>query len=163
MLYHIPILISHISDTFLLNSNNLVGTIRDSFDLFTNLTFLDVSDNTFSGAIPSSLLDIPTLSNLYLHENAFSGTIPSNYGNSPSLRDLYLSSNKLTGTIPELSVGQMPVLNELLLDNNMLEGRMPNSICNLRSLGRLEDLWADCRGTPPEVECSVPDCCTACF
>ena len=140
-----------------------MGTIRDGFEPLTKLNFSDFSNNRFTGVIPSSLFDIPTLTNLYLNGNAFSGVIPPNYGNAPSLRDLYLSSNQLTGTVPEISIGQLPVLNEFLVDDNMLEGSMPNSVCNLRSLGRLEDLWADCRGFPPEVECSIPDCCTACF
>lgn len=127
------------------------------------MNFTDLSSNQLSGNIPSSLFELPLLTNVYLNNNAFSGQIPTNIGNAPNIRDLYLSTNQLTGTVPEIQLGQLPFLNEFLLNANRLTGTMPNSVCNLRSEGDLEDLWVDCGGAPPEVECSLPECCTACF
>ena len=162
-LFCLVVLYSFFPETLLLNNNQLEGTIRDAFEPFNNLNFTDLSNNQLAGSIPSSLFEVPTLTNLYLNNNRFSGMIPANFGNGKNLRDLYLSSNQLTGEIPEIGVGQFPFLNEFLLEDNFLTGSMPNSICDLRSSAELEDLWTDCRGSPPEVECSVPDCCTACF
>lgn len=146
-----------------MNQNNFTGTIRDAFEPFTRLNFTDFSSNMLTGSIPASLFDIPVISNLYLNQNRFSGTIPTNYGNAKSLRDLYLFGNQLTGTIPPINAGDLPFLNEFLLQDNLLTGTMSNSVCELRLSSDLEDLWADCRGSPAEVECSLPDCCTACF
>lgn len=151
------------TEALLLNNNELTGTLRDGFETFTRLNFTDLSNNQLSGTIPGSFFEIPTLTNLYLNNNSFTGEIPSNYGNASSLRDLFLSSNSLTGTIPDINPGQLGELNEFLLDNTRLEGNMPKSICNLRTSGRLEDLWVDCLGSSPEVACNVPECCTACF
>jgi hypothetical protein len=127
------------------------------------LNFTDLSKNQLSGSIPGSLFEIPSLTNLYLSNNAFTGFLPANYGNAASLRDFYTSNNFLSGEIPPIQPGQLTRLNEFLLDNNDFTGTMPVTICDLRTTGDLEDLWSDCRGSPPELICSLPDCCTACF
>ena len=48
------------------------------------------------------------------------------------------------------------------LQNNNFTGQMPQSICNLTSGASktLLDLWADCSGSSPKVNCS---CCSKCF
>jgi Leucine-rich repeat (LRR) protein len=96
---------------------------------------------------------------VYLSNNALTGTIPSNVGDAPLLRDLYLMHNQLTGSIPSIADDSWRNLTELLLQDNELTGIMPDLICRLRSEAILEDLWVDCAGNEPEVECS---CCTQC-
>jgi Leucine rich repeat len=144
------------------NGTQLEGSIRDAFEPFQNLRFVDLSMNMFTGPLPGSLFDVPTLEILYLSENALTGSIPSNYGNASNLRDLYLNSNELVGMVPPIQAGQLASLTELRLENNALTGSMPASICALRGDDRETDLVAliaDCGGTTPKIQC---DCCNSC-
>ena len=147
----------------LVNDNKFTGTIRDGFESFGSLDFVDFSANEFTGTLPSSIFDIPDLRFLYMSNNKLQGTLPSNWGNAPVLRDLFLDNNRLSGAVPEISQGDFSRLTELLLNGNALTGRMPGSVCQLRTSAILEDLWADCSGSPPEIQCALPACCTFCF
>ena len=120
---------------------------------------MDLERNEFTGNLPESLFEISTLRILYLRFNRFVGRIPSTYASAPQLRDLFISNNMLTGDIPAIMTGQFSELNEFLLEFNMLQGTMPPSICELRTNGMLDDLWADC---VDEIDCD-PGCCTRCF
>ena len=51
----------------------------------------------------------------------------------------------------------------LTLHSNNLVGTMPESVCRLRTEGKLRFLYADCAGDNPKVICASPSCCTACF
>ena len=129
--------------------------------MWTRLDFADFAENQFTGNIPASLFNIPTIRIVYLANNNLEGPIPPNYGNARRLKDLYLNGNRLSGQIPPISMGQFRGLTELLLHENELTGIMPASICAIRfGGGMLDDLWTDCLGVDPEVEC---DCCTQCF
>jgi hypothetical protein len=79
----------------LLNDNQFTGTIRDGFDSFRNLDFVDFSANQFTGTLPSSLFDIRDLRFLYLSNNQLEGKLPENWGNAVFLRDLFIDNNKL--------------------------------------------------------------------
>ena len=130
--------------------------------MFDALDFLDLSQNEFTGILPSSVFDIPVIRLIYLNNNRFEGGIPSNFANAASLRDLYLGTNLLTGEIPSIMPGQLVNLNEFLVHENSLRGEMPASICSLIvPAGELEDLWADCAEVNGaiEVQCT---CCTQC-
>ena len=147
----------------LLNDNNLSGTIRDGFGSFRSLDFVDFSANQLTGTIPTTLFNIRDLRFLYLSNNKLEGALPENWGNAVLLRDFFVDNNNLSGSVPEIPQGAFTRLTELLLNGNMFTGEMPGSICQLRSSAILEDLWADCGGTPPEVQCALPSCCTFCF
>jgi hypothetical protein len=134
--------------------NEFVGSLRDSFEPFQVLEFVDVSDNMITGALPSSLFDVPTIEILYFDVNAFTGTIPENYGSAANLRDLYLNNNTFVGTVPSIQPGQLGSLQEFRLEVNDITGTMPDSIC---ALPDLVALTADCAGDA--FQCS---CCTAC-
>jgi hypothetical protein len=163
---HIFFSIAIFSGVLRVNNNMLVGTIRDSFDLWTLLDFADFGFNQFVSSIPASIFNIPTLRILYLTNNLLDGNIPANYGTPPILRDLFLSGNLLTGPVPEITPGQLTVLTEFVVQRNQLTGSMPASVCALRVLGTgiLDDLWSDCSPlADPRIECDLPDCCTECF
>jgi hypothetical protein len=57
------------------NAAKLTGPIRDSFETFTSLKYVDFSTNELTGPIPSSIFGT-TIELFYLSENAFSGSIP---------------------------------------------------------------------------------------
>jgi hypothetical protein len=152
--------------TLRVNSNQLVGTIRDGFNQWSSLDFADFRDNQFEGTLPSTIFDIQTIRILYFANNNIDGTIPPNFGSSPVLRDLFLSGNQLSGTIPDIEPDQLKALTEFLVEGNQLTGTMAPSICQLRieGVGILDDLWTDCSpDADPRIECDLPVCCTACF
>lgn len=147
-----------------LNNNEFSGYFPDVFYQYRQLDFFDISNNPLLyGGIPRSIFEIPTLRLAYLSNCNLSGRIPSNFAKPPELRDLYLDSNRIYGTIPYVWPGQLEKLNEFLLHNNRISGTMPQAICNLRSNFILDDLWTDCSGSSPEVDCDFPECCNRCF
>ncbi|KAG2329526.1 hypothetical protein Bca52824_000706 [Brassica carinata] len=61
---------------------------------------LDLSSNSLSGGIPSSIRNNTRLDTLNLFSNRFEGIIPQSLGNCTSLRFLGIGSNRLDGPIP---------------------------------------------------------------
>ena len=97
---------------------------------------------------------------LSLGYNLF-GTIPSELGNCSSMAQMVLNTNvRLEGTIPS-ELGHLSKLEKLQLQTTQLTGSMPSEICSLRSR-ELVVLESDCV-SDSQVECAVPDCCSACF
>jgi Leucine-rich repeat (LRR) protein len=124
------------------------------------LETFDVSSNQLTGAIPSGIFDLSSIKSIHLDENNLDGTIPENYGDPPLLQSLSLYDNSLTGSVPAVRGSSFQSLQELFLYNNALSGSMPESICNLRLVGLLTELSADCGGNLPKFACA---CCTSCF
>ncbi|KAI8924856.1 hypothetical protein BC831DRAFT_463464, partial [Entophlyctis helioformis] len=67
-----------------LQAKSLTGSIPDLSGL-TALQWLYLSNNQFTGSIPSTLGNLPSLTKLYLHLNQLTGTIPSSLGNLNAL------------------------------------------------------------------------------
>lgn len=148
---------------FILANNTFDGDFPNVFSGFGNLEFFDITNNGFTGNFPDSIFDSPeSLEIVYVRGNNLSGELPASYATAPRMRDFFVNGNAFTGEVPPIQDGQLLELNEFLLQDNEFTGVMPESICALRTSGNLEDLWADCR-SPPEIECSAPDCCTRCF
>ena len=153
----------HLKVNLGLNSNDWSGTIPDVFGDYTQLDFIDISNNNLGGTIPRTLFSIPTLRLAYMSNCGLFGSIPYQFASPPELRDLYLDGNNITGRVPPIASGQLKKLSEFLLHNNRITGTMPDSICDLRSNFILDDLWTDCGGPSPEIECEFPECCNRCF
>ena len=146
-----------------LNDNFWDGAVPDVFENYKNLNFFDISNTMLTGTIPKSIFSIPTIRLAYMSNCNLNGTIPSQYADPPDLRDLYLDGNNLSGTIPPIESGQLEELSEFLLQDNDITGVMPDSICSLRSEFILDNLWTNCGGPSPEIECDFPVCCNRCF
>jgi hypothetical protein len=87
---------------------------------------LDLSSNSFSGALPSTLGQLTKVSVLDLSSNQFTGQIPAAIGNiGATLFNLELANNDLTGPIPPLFATQLTGLAVLGLENNELTGPIP--------------------------------------
>ncbi|KAF3960166.1 hypothetical protein CMV_015097 [Castanea mollissima] len=101
--------------------------------ILTKLTYLDLSNNSFSGLLPSSLFNLPNLSTLDLGYNQLVGPVPSHVSGL-NLIVLSLSSNFLNGTLPSW-LFSMPSLKSLYLDGNQFVGEIGefkyNSLKNL--------------------------------
>jgi len=121
----------------LLDSNeNIQGTIPESFKELSNLTFLDLDNNTLSGTIPEFLYGLSALLAVDLNYNDFSGTISSQISQLSNLNFLDLSDNFFNGTIPDV-INIMTSLNQLALYENELTGTIPD----ISSLAELKELF----------------------
>ncbi|KAF2295890.1 hypothetical protein GH714_034932 [Hevea brasiliensis] len=88
-------------------------------------TFLDLSNNQFSGEIPNSSGGLKNLKSLNLSQNKLSGRIPLSFGGLQSLESIDISHNNLFGESP-YTLANLFELSYLDLSNNKLEGRIPS-------------------------------------
>ncbi|CAH2053316.1 unnamed protein product [Thlaspi arvense] len=111
-----------------LSNNKLSGQFPSSVLKATNLTFLDLRFNSFSGSVPSQVFNLD-LDVLFINDNNLVQRLPDNLG---SVTALYLSfaNNRFTGPIPG-SIGDIKSLQEVLFLNNTLTGCLPYQIGKL--------------------------------
>jgi Leucine-rich repeat (LRR) protein len=121
------------SYVFRASRNNLSGNIPTSFCV--GLEFLDLSNNTFNGSIPSCLMeDANRLRVLNLKENQLGGEIPGNINKMCTLRFLDISGNMINGQLPR-SLAACKRLEVLDIANNEITGSFP---CWMSTLPRLQ-------------------------
>ncbi|XP_040244655.1 receptor-like protein EIX2 [Aegilops tauschii subsp. strangulata] len=92
---------------------------------FAYFVSIDLSGNSLTGEIPTSITSLAALMNLNLSSNKLSGQIPNMIGSMQSLVSLDLSRNKLSGEIPS-SLSSLASLAALNLSYNNLSGRIPS-------------------------------------
>ncbi|XP_013605014.1 PREDICTED: receptor-like protein kinase HAIKU2 [Brassica oleracea var. oleracea] len=145
-----------------LGFNSLSGTIPTDMNNCTNLTYLDIGNNLFSGSFPD-FSSLSQLQYLYLNNSAFSGVFPwkslrnatklvvLSLGDNPfnttpfpeevvtlrSLSWLYLSNCSITGNIPP-AIGDLTELRNLEISDSGLTGEIPPEIVKLTKLRQLE-------------------------
>lgn len=101
------------------------------------LEILDLRGNNFSGGILDQIGSLPSLSVLDLSYNSLQGPIPDGLIGLSSLKSLDLSFNRLSGSIKVAPIGDCKSLNHLKLSGNLLVGVIPPEIgkcSNLRTL-----------------------------
>ncbi|GAB2229180.1 hypothetical protein Droror1_Dr00023316 [Drosera rotundifolia] len=87
-----------------LSNNNFSGALPSNMTaLIPYITSLDLSSNVFSGPIPASLSSCSFLNVLNLENNEFSGEIPQALAGLSRLKTFYVASNNLTGPVPNFS------------------------------------------------------------
>lgn len=100
----------------ILSGINLTGTLPQELESLTNLTLLDLHNNSISGTIPGNLFEsLGQLIWINLSWNQLDGTIPQNIGTSPVLENMYLKENRLEGSVPFF-----PNIQRVLLEKNSL-------------------------------------------
>eukprot|EP01040_Poterioochromonas_malhamensis_P004339 gene4339-4652_t len=131
-----------------LENNNLRGILPSILANFTGLQVLSVIKNHLYGPLPI-IRDCPMLRNLVLSDNAFTGPIPSNMlydddknntGNNTNsfldtlkLQYIQFSNNHLTNTLPSW-IYSIKSLYRLSLDHNDLTGTISHEIINLMNI-----------------------------
>ncbi|KAL5565212.1 hypothetical protein UlMin_028376 [Ulmus minor] len=149
----------------ILKQNGFYGTIRklETSFAFPKLRVIDLSCNSFTGELPSNMLNwsamkvLNDFNSTYMKENEiidikysrfvlfdhYSFTIMNKRVETKYAKILEvltaidLSSNQFSGGIPEI-IGNMKALHALNLSNNMLTGCIPSSLGNLSELESLD-------------------------
>ena len=120
-----------------LTENQFSGALPSWLGNLTNLQGLYLSHNQFSGTLPAALGNLTNLQALWLDGNRFSGTLPSWLGNLTNLQQLTLSVNQFSGTLPA-ALGNLTNLQLLWLYDNQFSGALPSWLGNLTNLQQLQ-------------------------
>ncbi|KAK2635102.1 hypothetical protein Ddye_029894 [Dipteronia dyeriana] len=108
-----------------LSNMDLKGQFPRGFENCSSMTGLDLSNNKFSGSIPSDIsMRLHYVTSLDLSSNNFSGEIPSGLANCSFLNSLKLNDNRFTGKIP-LELGVLNRIKTFSVANNLLTGPIP--------------------------------------
>ncbi|CAI7856592.1 unnamed protein product, partial [Closterium sp. NIES-54] len=138
-----------------LSRNRLAGnfnTIR--FNEY--LSFINVSENSFSGSFPHILCRSGSLLSADLSHNRLTGTVPANcFKSASNILDLFLSHNNFTGGIPQ-SLTALPQLIYLDLGANALTGPIP-TFCKTKQQLIYLNLASNALSGPP-TPLSSPSC-----
>ena len=114
--------------------NNFTGPIP-SLSITKNLTDIVLSHNVLTGGINSTRWEeLLNLVNPNLRNNAFQGSIPISLFSLPALQKLELSNNRFSSQLKEFSNISAFLLDTLDLSFNNLEGPIPSSVFELRGL-----------------------------
>ncbi|KAL3535352.1 hypothetical protein ACH5RR_003813 [Cinchona calisaya] len=134
-----------------IRNNSLSGSLMfNKNDGFSNLEYIDLSDNHLTGEIPSTLCQFVKLRFLYLSNNNLTGQLPRNFGCLVRLEKFYVTDNRITGTIPP-SVGNISTLQFLGCVNNHIGGNIPKELGNLPNLQMLGFDYDNVTGEIPEA------------
>ncbi|THU74710.1 hypothetical protein C4D60_Mb04t36260 [Musa balbisiana] len=117
-----------------LSDNMFSGPIPPTMAAGTDyLAFMLLSNNRLNGTIPSSFCEANHLEVLNLANNGFSGALPDCWNDSLALKIIDVSGNKVSGGIPK-TLGLLPQLKSLHLNDNGLSGRIPSSLQHCKDL-----------------------------
>lgn len=125
-----------------LSGCSLSGSLPRSLMALSHARVVNVSDNAFTGAIPSEGdVDARRMARLQAFDasnNLLEGTLPPSLAGLATLRHLDLSRNRLTGTLPGQQLGDLTSLRTLDLRENAFGGVLPPELGALTRLTRLD-------------------------
>uniref|UniRef100_A0A0D9VE02 non-specific serine/threonine protein kinase n=1 Tax=Leersia perrieri TaxID=77586 RepID=A0A0D9VE02_9ORYZ len=112
----------------MIQDNNFTGTVPS--EISQNISRIEMGNNKFSGAIPSSAVG---LKNFKAENNRFTGALPDDMSRLDNLTELQLAGNQLSGSIPS-SIQSLTRLTSLNLSSNHISGTIPSTIGSLSLL-----------------------------
>ncbi|KAF2320661.1 hypothetical protein GH714_029867 [Hevea brasiliensis] len=121
-----------------LSGNSLSGSIPSSIGNCSFLNAMDLSFNKLSGEIPLSFSRLNQLRSLHLSNNKLTGSLPSSFLNLSNLETLDLGNNRLSCEIPPWIGSGFADLRILSLRSNAFFGEIPSTLSNLSSLQVLD-------------------------
>ncbi|KAK8521698.1 hypothetical protein V6N12_066286 [Hibiscus sabdariffa] len=131
-------------------SNNLFsGRISDCWSKNRRLSVINLENNNLSGIIPSSLGSVEQLQSLRLRNTSLYGEIPNSLQNCTQLKLLDMGENKLTGVIPSWIGERLQSLIVFRLRSNEFHGDLPSTICQQQFLQVLDLSLNNISGTIP--------------
>ncbi|WCJ29602.1 Receptor-like protein EIX2 [Euphorbia peplus] len=116
---------------------------------------IDLSDNNFSGKIPTEITNLEGLGSLNLSQNALTGRIPESIGDMRWLEVIDFSQNQLSGHIPE-NMSRLSSLSSMNLSYNNLSGKIPLGT-QLQSLDQSSFTGNQLCGLPLIKSCNLDD------
>eukprot|EP00545_Synedropsis_sp_CCMP1620_P006725 CAMPEP_0119004480 /NCGR_PEP_ID=MMETSP1176-20130426/1160_1 /TAXON_ID=265551 /ORGANISM="Synedropsis recta cf, Strain CCMP1620" /LENGTH=753 /DNA_ID=CAMNT_0006956187 /DNA_START=121 /DNA_END=2382 /DNA_ORIENTATION=+ len=141
---------------FSLGGNGFFGEVPAEIGTLTQMRYLSVANNFFTGSLPNSITQMKGLNRLYVDGNYFAGKLPAGLGGMTSLETLSIYNNFFTGTLtPDL--GKMVNMTALYLDINHLSGTIPPEIGGLQLLGDLRLRHNRFTGKIPDSLGDIPD------
>nr|XP_011467292.1 PREDICTED: receptor-like protein 12 [Fragaria vesca subsp. vesca] len=99
-----------------------------------SMTVYSVSNNEYSGEIPTAFCSRGTLTILDLSNNNLKGMIPQCFENLRFLEILKLQNNSFHGDIPQMCSNKSAELEAIDLSYNQLQGKLPRSIASCYKL-----------------------------
>ncbi|XP_071734346.1 receptor-like protein EIX2 [Rutidosis leptorrhynchoides] len=119
-----------------ISNNGIRGTLVENLSILDPNAVVDLSNNLFEGSIPGKYNEVGIVL-LDLSNNNLSGSLDdflcSKLEQDMQLQVLELTNNNLTGVIPDCWMNWQ-ALSVVNLGNNSLSGRIPHSVGNLSSL-----------------------------
>lgn len=110
--------------------------------------YIDLSENSISGGIPSQMQSLTSLKHLDLSSNQLNGVIPNIFGELKSLQFVDLAGNELSGPIPT-SITLLPNCSHLDLSHNKLNGSLLANFSSMKALRYLDISDNDITGQIP--------------
>lgn len=98
-------------------SYNELSSLHESMSNLSNLEELHLQDNSFTGPVPTFLMDLTNLTYLGIADNEFT-SLPQNIGDLQQLETLYANRNNIT-SLPD-SIGDILTLKTLQMGLNKL-------------------------------------------
>ncbi|KAL7002978.1 hypothetical protein U1Q18_004138 [Sarracenia purpurea var. burkii] len=111
-----------------LSDNQFTGSIPSSLSSLSQLSAMSLNDNQLTGEIPDAFQDLAGLINLDLSSNNLSGQLPTSLESLSSLTTFHLQSNRLSGTLDVLQ--DLP-LKDLNIENNLFNGPIPQKLLSI--------------------------------
>ncbi|TVU38298.1 hypothetical protein EJB05_11660 [Eragrostis curvula] len=132
-----------------LSSNELVGKFPDFIAKCSNLTYLSLWGNKFTGMIPAGMGELALVQTLILGKNQFDRRIPPELTNCSRLQFLDISSNMFGGDVQDI-FGRFQSLRYLMLHrNNYTGGIVTSGVLRLPQLARLDLSFNEFSGKLP--------------
>ncbi|CAL5363248.1 unnamed protein product [Camellia sinensis] len=117
-----------------LSNNSLSGELPSCWVHLKALTIINLANNNLYGKIPSSMGSLGQIHTLHLRNNNFSGEVPSSLKRCTKLIMIDLGGNKLTGKIPAWIGAHLTSLIVVSLQFNEFRGSIPRHICHLNQI-----------------------------
>ncbi|XP_054822762.1 leucine-rich repeat receptor-like protein kinase TDR isoform X2 [Prosopis cineraria] len=120
-----------------LSHNFFSGQLPVEIFNLTILRSLDISRNNFSGHFPGGISRLKNLLVLDAFSNSFSGPLPAELSELENLKVLNLAGSYFKGPIPS-EYGSFRSLEFLHLAGNLLSGNLPPELGNLKTVTHME-------------------------
>lgn len=132
-----------------LSDNSFTVKIPDCLWFFKQLRFLNLGNNNLSGRLPASVESLTGLYMLNLCNNNLSGEVPFSLRNCTKLTILDLGANNFSGNVPSWIGENLPGLYIICLTSNNFFGPIPLQLCRLVYLQILDLSMNNLNGTIP--------------
>jgi len=129
----------------------LAGKIPDAFGTMTNLAFLGLGNNGFTGVIPESFFGLSNLVVLGMDDNFLESTIDK-FARFTKMQKLYIEDNLIEGQITEAMItnGWQEMV-DLDASVNRMTGSLPANLFSLPALEVIDLHGNDFIGNIPEI------------